>query len=56
MTVGAASARAPRHRDAEYTVVAAVLVPHSLDYRYYGADEFVMGAEQFSVTRRPARS
>ena len=41
------SSRAKTYRDAEYTVVAAVLVPHSLDYRYYGADEFVMGAEQF---------
>ncbi|WP_199855184.1 ABC transporter permease [Agathobaculum massiliense] len=41
------SSRAKTYRDAEYTVVATVLVPHSLDYRYYGADEFVMGAEQF---------
>lgn len=39
--------RAKVYRDAEYTVVAAVLIPGSIDYRYYGADEFVMGAEQF---------
>ena len=39
--------RAKVYRDAEYTVVAAVLIPGSLDYRYYGADQFVMGAGQF---------
>lgn len=39
--------RAKTYRDVEYTVAAAVLVPSSLDYRYYGADQFVLGAERF---------
>lgn len=39
--------RAKTYRDKEYTVVAAVLIPGSIDYRFYGADQFVMGAEQF---------
>lgn len=41
------ASRAKTYRDKEYTVVAAVVVPGSIDYRFYGADQFVMGAEQF---------
>lgn len=41
------SSRAKTYRDAEYTVAAAVTIPGSLDYRFYGADQFVLGAEQF---------
>nr|WP_297175186.1 ABC transporter permease [uncultured Agathobaculum sp.] len=39
--------RAKLYRDVEYTVAAAVTIPGSIDYRYYGADQFVLGAEQF---------
>ena len=39
--------RAKTYRDVEYTVAAAVTIPGSLDYRFYGADQFVLGAEQF---------
>lgn len=41
------SSRAKTYRDAEYTVAAAVTIPGSLDYRFYGADQFVLGAGQF---------
>ena len=41
------SSRAKTYRDAEYTVAAAVTIPGSIDYRFYGADQFVLGAEQF---------
>ena len=45
---GAAYAeRAIKYRDVDYTVAALVMVPSALSYRYYGADEFVMGAETF---------
>ena len=45
---GAAFAeRAVQYRDVDYTVAALVVVPSALSYRYYGADEFVMGAETF---------
>lgn len=44
----AIASRAKTYRDKEYTVAATVLVPGSLDYRYYGADQFVMGAAQFT--------
>lgn len=45
---GAAYAeRAVQYRDVDYTVAALVTVPSALSYRYYGADEFVMGAETF---------
>ena len=45
---GAAFAeRAVEYRDVDYTVAALVVVPSALSYRYYGADEFVMGAETF---------
>ena len=41
------ASRAKTYRDKEYTVVAAVVIPGSTDYRFYGADQFVMGAKQF---------
>ena len=45
---GAAFAeRAVKYRDVEYTVAALVTVPSALSYRYYGQDEFVLGAETF---------
>lgn len=45
---GAAFAeRAVEYRDVDYTVAALVSVPSALSYRYYGADEFVMGSETF---------
>ena len=45
---GAAFAeRAVQYRDVDYTVAALVTVPSALSYRYYGADEFVMGSEIF---------
>lgn len=39
--------RAVKYRDVDYTVAALVAVPSALSYRYYGRDEFVMGAETF---------
>lgn len=39
--------RAVKYRDVDYTVAALVTVPYALSYRYYGADEFVLGAETF---------
>lgn len=39
--------RAVKYRDVDYTVAALVTVPTALSYRYYGADEFVMGADTF---------
>ena len=39
--------RAVTYRDVDYTVAALVVVPSALSYRYYGADEFVLGAETF---------
>lgn len=39
--------RAVRYRDVNYTVAALVSVPSALSYRYYGQDEFVMGAGTF---------
>lgn len=41
------SNRAVAWEDRDYTVCALVTMPNSISYRYYGADEFVMGAEQF---------
>lgn len=41
------SDRAVGWEDRDYTVCALVAMPNSISYRYYGADEFVMGAEQF---------
>ena len=39
--------RAIKYRDVDYTVAALVMVPYAFSYRYYGADEFIMGAETF---------
>ncbi len=39
--------RAVKYRDVDYTVAALVVVPSALSYRYYGADEFVLGAQRF---------
>lgn len=43
----AVSSRAKTYREKDYTVVAAVIIPSSIDYRFYGADQFLLGAEQF---------
>lgn len=39
--------RARVYEDKVYEVAALVEVPNTLTYRYYGADEFVMGADTF---------
>lgn len=39
--------RAVKYREVKYTVAALVAVPSALSYRYYGRDEFVLGAETF---------
>ena len=39
--------RAKTYRDITYTVTALVSVPYPLSYRYYGADEFVLGDKTF---------
>ena len=39
--------RSKEYRDMEYEVAAVVSVPHSLSYRFYGADQFVLNAETF---------
>lgn len=39
--------RAVEYRDVDYTVAALVTVPYAFSYRYYGMDEFIMGAETF---------
>lgn len=39
--------RATKYREETYEVAALITVPNSLTYRYYGADEFVMGADTF---------
>ena len=39
--------RAKVYEDKIYEVAALVVVPGKISYRYYGADEFVMGAETF---------
>ena len=36
-----------RWRDVNYTVTALVSVPNSMSYRYYGDDEFILGADAF---------
>ena len=41
------TSRAVAYEDIEYTVCALVQVPLSINYRYYGADQFVLGAERF---------
>lgn len=35
------------YKDIDYEVVAAVGIPGSLSYRYYGSDEFVLNAQTF---------
>lgn len=39
--------KAVRYRDIEYTVAALVTTPSSLDYRYYGRDEFILNDQTF---------
>lgn len=39
--------RAKTYHDVEYEVAALVEVPYTLSYRYYGADEFILTAENF---------
>lgn len=39
--------RAAEYRDITYTVAALVSVPTAFSYRYYGDDEFVLGAQTF---------
>ena len=39
--------RAIEYKDAEYEVCARIAIPNTLNYRFYGADEFVMGADTF---------
>lgn len=39
--------RAKTYRDISYTVTALVSVPYPISYRYFGADEFVLGDETF---------
>lgn len=41
------ASRAVEYRDVTYEVAALIEVPHTLSYRYYGADAFVMGADTF---------
>lgn len=43
----ALATRVLRYRDIDYEVVALVTVPHNLSYRFFGTDEFVLGAEAF---------
>ncbi len=35
------------YKDLDYEVVATVTIPTSLSYRFFGADQFVLGAEKF---------
>lgn len=42
------SHRAKIYRDIEYEVAALITMTHSLSYRYYGADEYVMNAQTFT--------
>ena len=39
--------RAKKYREMEYEVVALIMIPNSLSYRYYGSDEFVLNADTF---------
>ena len=41
------ASRAMKYRDVDYTVAALVTIPNPLSYRYFGADEFVLGADAF---------
>ncbi len=40
-------ARPSVYHDETFTVEALVLIPHTISYRYYGSDEFVMNSETF---------
>lgn len=46
--------RTKSYRDVEYEVAALVEVPHTLSYRYYGADEFILTADNFKDNTRTA--
>ena len=39
--------RALEYRDVTYTVCAAVTVPQSISFRYYGGDQYILGSEAF---------
>ena len=39
--------RVASYHDIEYEVAAIIDVPHSLSYRYYGADQFVLNSQTF---------
>lgn len=39
--------RPKKYHDVDYEVAALVDVPHNLSYRYYGQDQFVLGADNF---------
>lgn len=39
--------KAKKYRDVEYTVAAAVMIPSNMSYRYFSAEEYVLGSEQF---------
>ena len=39
--------RAKTYKDIEYEVAALVSIPHTLSYRYYGADEFILNDQTF---------
>lgn len=39
--------RAKIYKDVDYEVAVLVAVPHSLSYRYYGTDEFIMNDQTF---------
>lgn len=39
--------RAKKYHDETYTVAACVTMPHTMSYRYYGSDEFILNAEVF---------
>lgn len=41
------ASRAKEYREVTYEVAAVIEVPHTLSYRYYGEDVFVMGADTF---------
>lgn len=42
-----AATRATAYRDVSYTVAALVDVPHTLSYRYYGLNEFILNGKTF---------
>lgn len=47
LTTETVYSRPVTYQDKEYEVVALVGVPHTLSYRFYGSDEFVLNAETF---------